>query len=664
MDKDSESAMPVEQQFTSLHRAAQVAVDVVAMEDAVQRIAEEACVLTQACAAAVAMLTDNASKLRLVAAAGETVQEINDSVFRVESSLLENTVRRGENAIPFYPVHPDPVMESLLGGERLRSAAVVPILCEQQILGALAVLNKLDGSRFDSSDVRMLQILSSYIANLWKRRQMERRIARLSRELEVMYHAAQSIVSSLNLNQVLDNVLEEVAAHLPHAFAVLFLLHDERTHLFIAAERGLEGEEREIMLAADEGLQAEVLRTGEARLVNAADLDPNVEQFVPRLRFMSALYAPVKSRTKTLGLLLVTSGNRNAYTEADLKLLNGVASLAGIAIENALLYEDAHRRAEEATSIYELSQSVNSSLELHSVLDLVADSVLRLLQVDKFALMLYDNNEGVLRTHVSRGVDPAYFHRLRPTKGQGIPGWVLEFQSPVYVLDVSADSRNAAVPLDNAGVISLVCVPLQVGMEPMGVMLAMSSRRRMFTIAEMELLYTIANQAAVAIDNALRYEEERQKSEDLRQYFLRVAKAIGSTVKQGEVPQLIANIAAEVLRADRAVFYAVEQNLVKPLAVSGSRMATLLGDNDTTPLSSMGWVVKTGRPLLVYQASSDVRFRDDPFVQREGMASCLAVPIGGKKPASLLAVYTLQPRKFTRRDAELLTTVAELVRET
>lgn len=658
---DAESIVSVEQQVAGLHRAAQTAVDPLPLEDALRRIAEEACLLTDASASAVAFLTESETKLRLAAVAGEEVQDLRGTVFRVENSLMENTVRRGENAIPFYPVHPDPVMESLLGGARLRGAAVVPIQCDHQMLGALAVLNKRDGSRFDSSDVRTLQILASHIASLWRRRQLEQRNDRLRRELEVMYHAAQSIGSSLNLNQVLDTVVEEVSAHLPHAFAALFLLTDERTHLFIAAERGLEGEEREVMLAADEGLQAEVLRNGEPRLVNAADLDPGVEQFVPRLRIHSALYAPVKSRTKTLGLLLVTSTSRNAYTEADLKLLNGVASQAGIAIENALLYEDAHRRAEEATSIYELSQSVNSSLELQSVLDLVADSVLRLLQVDKFALMLYDSNEGVLRTHVSRGVDPAYFDRLRPTRGQGIPGWVLEFQSPVYVLDVSADPRNAAVPLDREGVVSLACVPLQVGMEPMGVILAMSSRRRLFTIAEMELLYTIANQAAVAIDNALRYEEERQKSEDLRQYFLRVARAIGSTVKQGEVPQLIANIAAEVLRADRAIYYTVEGHRIKPMAVSGSRMATLLDEEET---SSMAWVVKTGRPLLVYQASSDVRFRDDPFVQREGMASCLAVPIGGKKPTSLLAVYTLQPRKFTRHDAELLSTVAELVLET
>ncbi|MCS6830602.1 MAG: GAF domain-containing protein [Armatimonadota bacterium] len=658
---DAESVVSVEQQLAALQRAAQSAVDLLPLEDAVRRIAEEACVLTDASASVVAFLTESETKLRLTALAGDEVQDLRGTVFRVENSLMESTVRRGENAIPFYPVHPDPVMESVLGGARLRGAAVVPIQCDQRILGALAVLNKRDGSRFDSSDVRILQILASHIASLWRRRQLEQRSERLRRELEVMYHAAQSIGSSLNLNQVLDTVVDEVAAHLPHAFAALFLLTDERTHLFIAAERGLEGEEREVMLAADEGLQAEVLRSGEPRLVNAADLDPEVEQFVPRLRIHSALYAPVKSRTRTLGLLLVTSTSRNAYTEDDLKLLNGVASQAGIAIENALLYEDAHRRAEEATSIYELSQSVNSSLELHSVLDLVADSVLRLLQVDKFALMLYDSNEGVLRTHVSRGVDPVYFDRLRPARGQGIPGWVLEFQSPVYVLDVSADPRNAAVPLDREGIVSLACVPLQVGMEPMGVMLAMSSRRRLFTIAEMELLYTIANQAAVAIDNALRYEEERQKSEDLRQYFLRVARAIGSTVKQGEVPQLIANIAAEVLRADRAIYYTVEGHRIRSLAVSGSRVATLLDEEET---SSMAWVVKTGRPLLVYQASSDVRFRDDPFVQREGMASCLAVPIGGKKPTSLLAVYTLQPRKFTRHDAELLSTVAELVLET
>ena len=67
---------------------------------------------------------------------------------------------------------------------------------------------------------------------------------------------------------------------------------------------------------------------------------------------------------------------------------------AGIAIENAWLYEDAQRQAEEAAALYDLSQHVNATLHLDRVLNFVADSVLNLLKVDKFALLLYDKTRG------------------------------------------------------------------------------------------------------------------------------------------------------------------------------------------------------------------------------------------------------------------------------
>ncbi|CAA9586077.1 MAG: hypothetical protein AVDCRST_MAG88-3957, partial [uncultured Thermomicrobiales bacterium] len=81
----------------------------------------------------------------------------------------------------------------------------------------------------------------------------------------------------------------------------------------------------------------------------------------------------------------------------------------------------------------------------------------------------------------------------------------MEFETPTAVQDVAADHRNASAPLHTEGVVSMTCMPLQVGAATIGVLCAMSSRRRLFTVAEMELLYTIANQAAIAIENARIY---------------------------------------------------------------------------------------------------------------------------------------------------------------
>jgi hypothetical protein len=98
---DAQGVVSVDQQVTGLYRVAQVAVDLLPLEDALQRIAEEACLLTDASASALAFLTDSDSKLRLVAVAGEEVQDLRGTVFRVENSLMENTCAAGRTPFLF-----------------------------------------------------------------------------------------------------------------------------------------------------------------------------------------------------------------------------------------------------------------------------------------------------------------------------------------------------------------------------------------------------------------------------------------------------------------------------------------------------------------------------------------------------------------------------------
>ena len=121
---------------------------------------------------------------------------------------------------------------------------------------------------------------------------------------------------------------------------------------------------------------------------------------------------------------------------------------------------------------------------------------------------------------------------MKPRIGEGIAGWVLEFETPTAVQDVAADHRNRSCPIDSEGVTSLVSVPLQSGDQVIGVLHAMSSRRRLFTVGEMELLYTIANQVGAAIANAQMYEEARQQSDEIRKGVRRVARALGSSLNR------------------------------------------------------------------------------------------------------------------------------------
>src|SRR5579862_8009605 len=265
---------------------------------------------------------------------------------------------------------------------------------------------------------------------------------------------------------------------------------------------------------------------------------------------------------------------------------------AGIARENAWLYEDAQRQAEEAAPLYDLSQHVNATLHLDRVLNFVADSVLNLLKVDKFALLLYDKEQERLITKLSRNVDEEEFGSIRPRVGEGIAGWVYEWQTPQAVSDVAADARNRSAPIDPMGIASTLCVPMHVNEDVIGVIHAMSSKRRLFTVAEMELLYTIANQAAVAVMNATLYQDARSKSHEMRRYFRRVAHAIGSALDEQDLPQLLADLAIEIMRADRCAIYRIEGEELRLQATSHFRPT--VPPDVIVPIGAglSGWVAK------------------------------------------------------------------------
>src|SRR5205823_12037792 len=172
---------------------------------------------------------------------------------------------------------------------------------------------------------------------------------------------------------------------------------------------------------------------------------------------------------------------------------------------------------------------------------------------------------------------------------------VFEWMTPTAVADVAADARNSSAPIHREGAASAICVPMAVGNDAMGVMLAMSARRRFFTVAEMELLYTIANQAAVALANATLYKDARSKSTEMRRYFNRVARALGSALEARDLPQLLADLVVEVMRADRSAIYRSDGEVVKLHATSRFHSVGSPDEEIAIGEGLTGWVARKGK---------------------------------------------------------------------
>jgi len=619
-------------------------------------VAQKVLDLTGATGAAVALLDEDRQMMSLAAAAGENSSELLGLKVRVEDSLNGRVVRDAQPYIAYEETQDQP--RSGIGtGIGVRSAIVVPIVSGAEVLGSLAVINRKDGRPFTEDDPRLLAIFADFISIAIRTARLARLTRQQGHELDVLYTASRAVSSGLNLQEVLATVLRLVSETVEHFSAMIFLLNDDRTRMSVAAAYGLTEKERQITIPSDEGLPSLVLETGKPMLVADADQEPRFEQLIPRARCLSAMLAPLRTKNRPLGVIIVASLQRNAYNADDLNMLTAVASQSAIAIENAQLYEDATRRAEEATAIYRLSQAVNSSKDIEEIYHLVIDSVLNLLHVDKVAIFLFSKVEQRLVIVAHYGLSGSAVQELRPQIGEGVAGWVVEFGTPIAIEDLRSERINVTGPIHQEGIVSMVSVPLQIDTETFGCIHAMSSRSRRFTVAEVELLYTLANQVAIALTNIQMFQEARKKTAALRKYVYRVARALGSEPDVEKIPLLVANLTTQVMEADACVIYGIEDDTLVPKAICNLPEEILETERIRKGEGLAGWVARKGKSLAAIEMQNDPRASDQPFDRRKGMTSMLAIPLKvGRRTVGVLCIYTARRREFTREEVQFMIT--------
>ena len=156
--------------------------------------------------------------------------------------------------------------------------------------------------------------------------------------------------------------------------------------------------------------------------------------------------------------------------------------------------------------IIEITASLNSTLKLETLLDLVMSSAAELLDAEASSLLLVDEETGELVFKVLARDDEAHLSGRRLPPGQGIAGWVVENGEPVAISNPSEDPRFYAGIDEATGgrTRSLLAVPLDVRSSVIGVVEVTNKRGdgAGFTEQDVALAVALAHQAAIAIDNA------------------------------------------------------------------------------------------------------------------------------------------------------------------
>jgi formate hydrogenlyase transcriptional activator len=324
--------------------------------------------------------------------------------------------------------------------------------------------------------------------------------------------------------------------------------------------------------------------------------------FLARLGIVSTCMLPLIRGPRRLGVLSLGRFYPNAYDEEEIRFLGLVADQIGLALDAAVNFYVSQQVQDQLKLILDLTNQVVSNLEFHDLLRAASASVRRVMHCDAAAVMLADTESTHLRVHAldypeSRGIFTE--GSLVPIAGT-VPGNSFKTGKPIVVnrldpAEVPPEMYNKATA---EGLNSFCDVPLISKNRPLGVLAVARREENAFDNGEVAFLTQVANQVAIAVENALAYREIADLKDRLAQEKLYLEDEIrGEMDFEGIVGQ--SSALRHVL------------NLVETVAPSDSTVL-LLGETGT------------GKELIARAIHDRSRRKDRTFVK----LNCAAIPTG------------------------------------
>ena len=339
--------------------------------------------------------------------------------------------------------------------------------------------------------------------------------SRTKESSQLFRRATLLLTSELRPNVVLQRLTEEARQLAGARYAALAVM-DEGGHVQRLLTAGIPRSQHRALGAVPQGrgLLGALFNQGKPLRVRNVAQDPRSVGIPPgHPPTPNLLGVPILSQGKPVGNLYLTDKiGAEEFSEEDERVIEDLAQYAAVAIQNARLFEQATRKAQEWQALSAISSRVVSSLDAKEVLRLVVREARRLLRTDVACVILLEPGHETLRMAASHGLRTPIMRRLRFARNRGLGGAVLASHGPLVVEDYATDHRLTAPLLEEIGgegLTSLVAVPLEARGQQLGILHVSTRVHRTFTQDEVELVRQLGALAALAVDNARLFEGER-----------------------------------------------------------------------------------------------------------------------------------------------------------
>jgi two-component system, NtrC family, sensor kinase len=410
-----------------------------------------------------------------------------------------------------------PVTRELLLRNGFHSAVLAPLVSQGEVIGTLNVLHR-QRRAFTDVDVEILTEIARPLAPAIEHSRLHAEIVQRAEELAALNRTSQLITARLDLGSVLDAISRSVTTLMGSTGCGIGLLNQDCTAIDHVAAHGLQTPEwRALSVPVGEGIIGGAVASGKAIRSDDLRSDPRSAQRLvdEKEGIRSMLSVPLRGAGEIIGVISACSSTPGFFSERHQILLESFADQAGVAIQNARLFEESQRRARQTQALLEAGRAVSQSLELGETIRLILTQAREVLGVQSCGLFTLDREAEELVLVASLDLDPAQ-GRVRIQVGEGITGVAVKTRRTVQSSDLYNDPRVRYHQLSaGGGFRSMLAAPLLVGEEAIGALTALRRDVHHFTPEEESLVSAFADQAAMALEHARLFSSVRTYSEQL-----------------------------------------------------------------------------------------------------------------------------------------------------
>ncbi len=341
------------------------------------------------------------------------------------------------------------------------------------------------------------------------------------------YQALLEVAESISLHRDLPQLFHDLAPRLRRVVPfdyINLMLHDSgrnvmRLHILEAPHPISDLQGREI--AVEDAPGGWVWQNQQPLLIPSVAKEarfPKVMQILRDLNVQSLCAVPLTTAQRRLGALSFGRLGEFTYSEADLDFLQQVARQVAVAVDNALNYESAQSYQQQLAwerdrlrLLLDVNNAAVSTLDLKELFKVIAASLRQTMGADLASLALYDPETGQIQLH---SLDFPGNQDLRQEAilcpvGDSPAGEAFRSRKPLRIdsVDFEKFPNETMRLLVKEGMKSLCCMPLVSHGRLLGTLNAASRREGAFTPEDMDLLSQVANQIAIAVENALAYRQ-------------------------------------------------------------------------------------------------------------------------------------------------------------